>query len=178
MADRQGLVQIYTGDGKGKTTAAIGQAVRAAGRGQRVVVIQFLKEGERGTGEDKGISRSMLPIVLRRFGEDMMGKVSDKRRARVAAKVAEGFAYAETNLERNRVDMLVLDEVSHIVNLGLTSADAVLDLIKAKPADVEIVMTGRDMPQALLDAADLVTEMKSVKHPFDAGVMARSGIEY
>jgi cob(I)alamin adenosyltransferase len=178
MADKQGLVQIYTGDGKGKTTAAIGQAIRAAGRGQRVVVIQFLKEGERGTGEDKGISRSMLPIVLKRFGEDMLGTVSDKRRARVAARVAEGFAYAETTLEKRRADMVVLDEVSHIVNLGLTSSEAVIDLIKSKPADIEIVMTGRDMPQALVDAADLVTEMKSVKHPYDAGVLARSGIEY
>jgi cob(I)alamin adenosyltransferase len=178
MADRQGLVQIYTGDGKGKTTAAIGQAIRAAGRGQRVIVIQFLKEGERGTGEDKGISRSMLPIVLKRFGEDMLGTVSDKRRARVAARVAEGFAYAESTLEKRRADMIVLDEVSHIVKLGLTTSEAVLDLIKSKPADIEIVMTGRDMPQALLDAADLVTEMKSVKHPYDAGVLARSGIEY
>jgi cob(I)alamin adenosyltransferase len=178
MADKQGLVQIYTGDGKGKTTAAIGQAIRAAGRGQRVVVIQFLKEGERGTGEDKGISRSMLPIVLKRFGEDMLGTVSDKRRARVAARVAEGFAYAETTLEKRRADMVVLDEVSHIVNLGLTSSEAVIDLIKSKPADIEIVMTGRDMPQALVDAADLVTEMKSVKHPYDAGVLARSCIEY
>ena len=178
MAEQAGLVQIYTGDGKGKTTAAIGLAIRAAGRGQRAVIVQFLKEGQRGTGEAAGINRAMLPIVLKQFGEDLLGEVTDTKRARVAGRVAEGFAYAKKSLEKNRVDVLILDEVSHVITQGLVTEMAVVELVKGKPADVELVLTGRDMPAALIELADLVTEMKNVKHPYDVGVAARPGIEY
>ena len=172
------MIQVYTGDGKGKTTAAIGLAVRAAGRGQRVAIIQFLKENKRGTGEAAGIRRSMLPIELKQFGEDLMGEVTDEKRARVAGRVAEGFAYAEKCLAKDRFDVVILDEISHIIAQGLVTETSVLDLARGKPADVELILTGRDMPQSLVDAADLVTEMRNVKHPYDNGFAARPGVEY
>ncbi len=178
MAEQKGLVQVYTGDGKGKTTAALGLALRAAGHGLRVVFIQFLKEGERGTGEVAGIKRAMLPIDLEQYGEDLMGEVTEMRRARVAGRVSEGIARAEKTLLKDKLDVLVLDEISHVINQGIVTETAVAELVRGKPADVEIVMTGRDMPQSLVDLADLVTEMRKVKHPYDAGVTARPGIEY
>ncbi len=178
MAKKKGMVQVYTGDGKGKTTAALGLALRAAGHGQRVVIIQFLKEDARGTGEAAATKLAILPIDLEQYGEDLMGEVTDVKRARVAGRVAEGFARAETLLLKGRLEMLVLDEISHVINQGIVTEAAVVALVAGRPTDVEMVLTGRDMPQSLLDLADLVTEMRNIKHPYDAGITARPGIEY
>lgn len=178
MAKRYGLVQVYTGDGKGKTTAAIGQAVRAAGRGMRVIMVQFLKENERGTGETKGLSRTMLPIFVKQFGEDLLGTVSEAKRIRVKQKVIDGFLYIQQQIGYNKADVYIFDEISHAVNLGLLDISMVTNLMDKRPAEVEFVMTGSDMPEEILKRADLVTEMSNVKHPYDEGVPARNGIEY
>lgn len=178
MASRYGLTQVYTGDGKGKTTAAIGQAVRAAGRGMRVIVIQFLKESERGSGEEKGLTRAMMPVIVKKYGEDLIGTVSDSKRVRVKKRVKEGFDYLKTMIERNKAEVYILDEISHAVKLGLVDLKEVTDLIDNRPVDVELVLTGRDMPEEILKRADLITEMRNVKHPFDGGIPARHGIEY
>lgn len=177
-ADKQGLVQVYTGNGKGKTTAALGLAIRAAGRGFRVVLIQFLKEAERGDGDARAVSRTILPIIIKRFGEDLLAPVSENKRKNIEQRVAAGLDYARTALKNDVADLVILDEISHVVNLGLCSEDAVSELIDLKPARVELVLTGRDMPSSIIKKADLVTEMKNIRHPFDAGTGPRYGIEY
>lgn len=178
MAKRFGMIQVYTGDGKGKTTAAVGQAVRAAGRGLSVIIIQFLKENDRGSGEIKGLTRSMLPIFVKQYGEDLIGAVSDAKRVRVKKRVVEGFTYIQQQIGYNKADVYIFDEISHAVNLGLLDISMVTNLMDKRPSEVEFVMTGSDMPQEILDRADYVTEMKNVKHPYDGGVPARNGIEY
>lgn len=178
MANRYGLIQVYTGEGKGKTTAAIGQAVRAAGRGLRVFIVQFLKEGERGSGEEKGLSRAMLPVIIKKYGEDLMGTVSDAKRVRVKQRVMEGFTFMQQQIGYNKADVYIFDEISHAINLGLIDLGAVTNLLDKRPKDVEFVLTGRDMPEEILKRADLITEMTNIKHPYDSGVPARNGIEY
>ena len=173
-----GLLQVYTGDGKGKTTAAVGQAVRAAGRGQRVIIIQFLKENLIGTGEDKGLGRAMLPIIVKKYGEDLLGKASEARKRKAAKRASEGLAYAKFQMEKEKADMIVLDEVSHLMNLGLVNKSEIVDFMNNRPTSVELILTGRDMPEEIMNRADLITEMGNVKHPYDKGTAARAGIEY
>lgn len=171
------MIQVYTGDGKGKTTAAIGQAVRAAGRGLTVVFIQFLKESELGGGDAATLRQLDLPLTIERFGEDMLGPVSDSKRRQIQERVALGIDFARSRIAEG-VDLMILDEISHAVNLGLCKEDEVLRLLESAPEQLELILTGRDMPPAITDRADLVTEMKNVRHPYDKGAKARDGIEY
>jgi cob(I)alamin adenosyltransferase len=178
VADRHGLVQVYTGEGKGKTTAAIGLAVRAAGRGLRVFIVQFLKEGERGSGEERGLSRAMLPVIIKKYGEDLLGTVSEAKRARVKQRVLDGYLFMQQQIGYNKADVYIFDEISHAINLGLIDLSLVTNLLDKRPKNVEFVLTGRDMPKEILERADLITEMTNIKHPFDSKIPARNGIEY
>jgi cob(I)alamin adenosyltransferase len=170
---KQGFVQIYTGNGKGKTTAALGLAVRALGAGMNVLFIQFLKG--MNTSELEVLSRLGKSMTVRRYGADRFIMAApapdDFREAR------EGLADAVRSMNSGAFDMIVLDEVLVAVRLGLLNAGEVVDMVKAKPAPVELILTGRDAPKELLDVADLVTEMREVKHYFTRGVPARKGIE-
>lgn len=191
-----GLVQIYTGNGKGKTTAALGLALRAAGHGFRVLVIQFLK-GSTFTGELYSSERLYPLIRVKQFGrncphaslikEGFMKCVGcgqcfvsktgvtdlDRQKTRMA------YEHVKVSMREDAADIIILDEVFHAVKQGLLSVDEVLDLIREKPDRVEIIMTGRDAPPAIIEAADLVTEMREVKHPMKTrNVSARRGIEY
>jgi cob(I)alamin adenosyltransferase len=170
----RGYVQIYTGDGKGKTTAALGLALRAWGHDRRVAILQFMK-ADPTWGEIVALQRLGIDVV--QAGLDHWvhkGEVSDEDRAAGAA----GFASARGLVMSGRYDVVVLDEVWTALYFDLVELDDVLALMRDKPAPVELVMTGRRAPEAAIAAADLVTEMVPVKHYFDAGVPAREGIEF
>lgn len=171
---RKGRVHVYTGDGKGKTTAAFGLAMRAAGRGLSVLIIQFMK-GRSECGEI--ISAKRLPgITIEQFGTKTLidpDKFSEKDR-RLAAK---GVERAKKAMSKKEVDLLILDEINVAVHFGLLSEEQVLELIHAKPFGMEMVLTGRYARPEIIRHADYVTEMKAKKHPFKSGQEARDGIE-
>ena len=175
MPLRRGMVQVYTGDGKGKTTAALGLALRAAGHQLRVVILQFLK-GWPSYGELRGVQ--LLPTVtLRQFGRE--GFVNPRRPQVVDFELAEkGLAAAREAMLSGQVDVLILDELNTALDLGLLKLTDVLSLIDERPAQVELVLTGRGAPEPLCQRADLVTEMRAVKHPYNSGIDGREGIEY
>jgi len=171
----RGLVEVYTGDGKGKTTAAFGLALRAVGRGLKVYVIQFIKGGF-DYGELYVVDR--LPsLVLKAFGRGkfVLKKPADGEDIRLAR---EAFELAKRVVAEGEYDVVVLDEVNVALSLGLISLDEVLELVRSKPVHVELVLTGRGAPAEIVEVADLVTEMREVRHPFKKGVAARKGIEY
>jgi len=171
----KGLVQVYTGNGKGKTSAAFGLALRAVGRGLRVFVIQFIKGGF-DYGELYVIGK--LPnLELKAFGRGKF--ILEKPPGKEDMKLAEdALALAEKVVKNGECDIVVLDEVNVALDLGLIKLDRVLELVKSKPKHVELVLTGRNAPVELVKAADLVTEMLEVKHPYSKGFGARKGIEY
>jgi cob(I)alamin adenosyltransferase len=178
--DRRGLVIVYTGNGKGKTTAALGLAVRAAGNGFRVLFLQFIK-GQWKTGEYQAV-RALAPnIELVRMGKGFtIERLRDKRipMEEHEQAAADAFARAGEVVRSNAYDMVVLDELLGSIKAGLVPLDDVLQLIRDKPPTLHLVMTGRGAPQALIDAADLVTEMTPIKHPYDQGIKAQRGIEF
>jgi cob(I)alamin adenosyltransferase len=171
---RRGYVQVYTGDGKGKTTAALGLVVRALGQGLKPVVLQFMKPD---ATEGEILTLARLGVPTRRCGLDhwvLGGKVSGEDLAAAAA----GFERARGLVESEEYDVVVLDELVTAVFFGLVPLGSVLELVASKPDSVELVITGRRAPQELIDAADLATEMRPLKHYYDAGVQARPGIEF
>jgi cob(I)alamin adenosyltransferase len=170
-----GLVQVYTGNGKGKTSAAFGLALRATGRGLKVYVIQFIKGGF-DYGEAYVVDK--LPnLQLKAFGRGkfVTAKPPEKEDVRLAG---EALQLAKSVVGNGEYDVVILDEVNVALNLKLINLEEVLQLIKSKPRHVELVLTGRYAPEGIIEAADLVTEMKGVKHPFEKGFGARKGIEY
>ena len=172
----QGLVQVYTGDGKGKTTAALGLALRAAGHGLRTIVFCFMKTHET-YGEILGAARFAPEITLRAVGRETF--VDKENPAPEDVRMArEGFAQARQAALSGEYDLVVLDEFNIVLDYGLVPPDEVLALFRDKPKQVEIVLTGRSAPAAVLDAADLVTEMVERKHYYPRGIYARRGIDY
>ena len=171
----KGLVQVYTGDGKGKTSAAFGLALRAIGRGLHVYIIQFIKGGF-DYGELYVVKR--LPnLSLEAFGrgefiEEEHPKKEDYKHAQNAMKLAEKI------VTEGEHDIVILDEINVALRLRLIKLESVLKLIKQRPSHVELVLTGRHAPNEILQVADLVTDMKDVKHPYREGFQARKGIEY
>lgn len=170
--EQKGFVQVYTGNGKGKTTAAFGQALRATGCGLKVIVIQFVK-GDSSCGEHLFASKYGAFQVL----QPNAGNCFRQSPQELQPVVRETLEAARQALLGNRYDMVVLDEVFVAVHLGLVSVAEVLDLMRMRPLGVELILTGRDAPAEVLAGADLVTEMVAVKHPFDRGVHSRKGIE-
>jgi cob(I)alamin adenosyltransferase len=174
----QGLVQIYTGDGKGKTTAAVGLAVRAAGHDLRVLFCQFLKPEYLDLGE-RNILETIPAITLRIVDHpwDMRSSLKDPQTVEQTRSIIRK-ALCDIEVARNRYDLIVLDEIVFCVNHQLADIDDIRRLIRQRDPHVEIVLTGRGATAELIAMADLVTEMKPVKHPFDSGIPARRGIEY
>lgn len=167
------LISIYTGDGKGKTTAALGSALRAAGQGLKVIVIQFVK-GDPDCGEHLFASKHHLfDIVQLTRGNSF---TMPQEELRTAAR--NSFEYAKEVLGSGEYQMVILDEILIAIDKGLLDTSEVIDLIKRKPDSVELVLTGRGAPAELIRRADLVTEMRLVKHPLNKGIPARRGIEY
>ena len=177
----KGLVQIYTGDGKGKTTAAFGAALRAAGQGHKVLIYQFLKPASLDVGERFAIQLGAVRIRVETLDApwDMSGSLEDDK---VVSKVQAGIHDALKRLtetaEKRFYDVLILDEIIFCLSKGLTKLEDVKDLIEKRDSAVEIILTGRDASAELMELADLVTEMKNIKHPLDKGIPARKGIEY
>ncbi len=168
-----GYVQVYTGNGKGKTTAALGLTLRAAGAGLRVFFAQFLKCGE--YSEIAALRRFEDLVTVRQYGcpEFVTGAPGEEDRA--AAR--RGRLEAREALVSGEYGVVVLDEVNVAVRLGLFSAGEVLELLDARPPEVELVLTGRDADPRIVERADLVTEMREVKHYYRQGIKARKGIE-
>jgi cob(I)alamin adenosyltransferase len=177
----KGLVQVYTGDGKGKTTAAFGLALRAAGQGHRVMVYQFLKPRGLDVGERFAIEIGAVRIRVESLDEPwpMTGPPPGaERAAEVAGAVSAAMQRLAETAERRFYDVLILDELVYCLARGLARIEQVRELLERRDPRVEIVLTGRGATGELLEMADLVTEMKNIKHPFDGGVAARRGIEY
>lgn len=169
----KGLIQVYTGDGKGKTTAAVGATIRAIGRGFNVLFVQFMKEEE--SGELKILSNFPQFIRLIRCPT---GFVYDKPQNYQIEAVKRCLEEIKKLIRDNNYDMVVLDEFNVAVKVGLISEIEARQIIDLKPDSTELIITGRDAPEWLLEKADLVTEMKNIKHYYDKGIKARRGIEY
>lgn len=174
---KKGLVQIYTGDGKGKTTAATGLALRAAGRNLKVVLIRFLKNDD--SGEIILLKKILPEIEIMKFNSQgkFVWNMNDTEKELLRNETREGLGVAEKIAVNGDCDILILDEIFGACRNGFISEDEILNLIKIKESGVELVLTGRDAPERIIGAAHLVTEMKNIKHPFDAGIKARGGIE-
>ncbi|MCK8825516.1 cob(I)yrinic acid a,c-diamide adenosyltransferase [Fuchsiella alkaliacetigena] len=197
MTDKlsQGLVQVYTGTGKGKSTAALGLALRAVGHGFKVVVIQYMK-GSAYSGEL--FSSQRLPnLEIKQFGRgcpyaslireghmkckgcgDCFLKDNDQSRAEFKEYVDLAYAYSEEVLSDGETDIVILDEINNALRYDLLTVEEVLDLVSLKGEKTELIMTGRGFADQILEVADLVTEMKAVKHPYQEGISSRRGIEY
>lgn len=176
MEERQGLVQIYTGNGKGKSTAAFGLALRAAGCGLKVVIVQFMKKGE-WYGEIAGF-RHLPEVEIFSYGGSRFlkkGAPPDEENLDLAR---QALAKAYETMADQSVDILILDELNNAVFFDLVTEEQALALIQAHPAHQELIVTGRNATEAMIQAADLVTEMREIKHPYQKGVQARKGIEF
>jgi cob(I)alamin adenosyltransferase len=175
----KGLVQIYTGTGKGKTTAALGLALRAAGWGKKVIIYQFLKPPALMLGERKAIAKAKLPIKITPV--DIKWNIQNNNNnntALICEKINQTCNKIKTIAEKSKYDLIVLDEIIYCLSKKLVSLQCIKNIIKSKKPDIEIIMTGRGATKDIIKLADLVTEMKEVKHPFRKNVKARKGIEY
>lgn len=169
---KRGLIQVYTGNGKGKTTAALGLAMRATGQGLKVGFIQFLKNEP--CGEHAFLSRYHAFDILQMSTVDIFTGAEEKLRE----EAQQTLACSEKEMLSGQYDLLILDEVFIAVGKGLVTIKQLMDLLDKKPESVELVLTGRYAPPEIVQRADLVTEMCLIKHPFYQGVAARCGIEY
>ena len=192
--DSLGLVHVITGDGKGKTTSAVGLAIRAIGNGYTVAMIQFLKSG--GTGELYA-AKSLSNVTIEQFGVDAV-KEREKEQTSLGSFAAKdatghfvfqpdieekdaaklGFEHAKKLIMSGNYDLIIMDEINCVLDKKLIPIEEVLEVLKQKPQHTEIIMTGRDAPKELYDVVDYVSEVKLIKHPWQKGIKARKGIEY
>ena len=173
-AMRKGYIHIYTGNSKGKTTAALGLALRAMGAGLKVFVGQFVKR--RICSEHKALERFKDLVTIKQYGTGFLRGKALTPSEKASAK--KGLKDAKKALLSGQYDMVILDEVNIAVHYGLISADDVLELLDEKPPETEVIMTGRYADEKLIEKADLVTEMREIKHYFKQGVKARKGIDW
>jgi len=174
----KGLVIVYTGNGKGKTTASLGMCIRAAGYKKKVKIIQFIK-GSWHYGELDGIKLLSEFVDLEQMGKGFVGIIDDRE------DISVHITAAGKTLERSReemlsgkYDILILDELNVALKLNLIKLDDVLELIRSKPESLHLVITGRDAHEKVIELADLVTEMKEIKHPFQKGILAQQGVDF
>ena len=168
-----GYVQVYTGDGKGKTTAALGLALRASGHGMRTYIGQFMKGQQYG---ELDALRDRACITIEQYGDPRCIR-REEVTPEYVAQAHEGLEWARAAMLSGEYDIVVLDEVNVAIWFGLLAVEEVLAFLDEKPERVEVILTGRRAPQELIDRADLVTEMREVKHYYTQGVVARGGIE-
>jgi cob(I)alamin adenosyltransferase len=174
--DFQGYIQVYTGNGKGKTTAALGLALRAAGRGMKTFMAQFLKKGE--YGELLAVQDRLTEwITIRQFGLPEFHHREQGVSAEEITAAEAGLAAAAAAMAGGDYRIVVLDEINTLLHFKIIAVDPVLRFLDRKPENVELILTGRYAPQAVLDRADLVTEMKEIRHYYLKGIQARTGIE-
>jgi cob(I)alamin adenosyltransferase len=175
---KKGLIIVNTGNGKGKTTAALGICVRAVGYDMKVAIVQFIK-GSWHYGELDGIKKLEPNVELFAGGKGFVGIIDDNLPREEHEKAAKAtLAYAEKLMLSAKYDILILDELNVAVSIGLLNIKEVIDLLDKKPERMDIVITGRGAHDDLIDRADLVTEMKEIKHPYQKGILAQKGIDY
>jgi len=178
---KKGFVQIYTGDGKGKTTAAFGLALRAAGQGNKVLIYQFLKPPSLDIGERFALQLGAVRIRVEALDVpwDMSKSLDDEKAVKqMQAAINETLERIAQTAEKRFYDLLILDELVFCLSKGLAKLEDIKNIIDKRDPAVEIVLTGRGATKELMALADLVTEMKNIKHPFDKGLPARRGIEF
>jgi cob(I)alamin adenosyltransferase len=176
VTTRQGLITIFTGDGRGKTSAAIGLAVRAAGHGLKVLIVFFMKGNLFIHGEMLAL-RNIPGITLSSFGQNgwiKEGQIKPEENA----QALKALAYALEQMLAGKYNLIVLDEINYALDFGLLAVEDVIKLLNQKPDGVDLVLTGRRAYPCLMDMADTVTEMVSIKHAFNNGIKARQGIDY
>ena len=175
---KRGFVIVYTGDGKGKTTAALGMAMRAIGRGWKVLMVQFMKGtwhyAELDTAKRLAPDFEIVPMGVGFY------KILDDHHtdAEHRAAALSALQFARAKMESGEYDLLILDEINNAISAGLLPLGEALKFLDAKPADFSVVLTGRAAPPELIDRADLVTEMREIKHPYQKGILAQKGIDY
>ncbi len=168
------LVLVMTGDGKGKTTAALGVSMRAWGRGWNVLWLQFIKKKDSKYGETLAATRMGIPMEA--LGDGFTWLSEDLEHDKDLAKTA--WSKAAAIIQSGEYDLVVLDEVTYPINYGWLSVDSVIEVIENRPKDVDIILTGRDASAELIEIADTVTEMNEIKHAYQSGVKAQPGIDY
>ena len=176
--DKKGLTIVYTGKGKGKTTAALGIVLRATGYNKKICMIQFIK-GSWHYGEMNSSKKLEPEFEMVAVGKGFVGILDDNSPREDHEKIAqEAINISNEKIHSGKYDIVILDEINYAVNLQLISINDVLNLIKDKPSDVDLVLTGNYARDEVIEMADLVTEMKQVKHPFQRGIKAKEGIDF
>lgn len=176
-AKRKGLIVVNTGNGKGKTTAALGMALRAWGQEMKVLMLQFIKGGWR-YGDLKAAEKLAPGFEIRQMGEGFIKGKDDNSLDEHRHAARQALETARKEIASGSYDMIILDEVLYAVHYGLIELADVLELLDQKPEMLHLVLTGRNAPPQIIERADLVTEMREVKHPFTQGIAAQKGIEY
>jgi len=175
---KEGLVIVYTGNGKGKTTAALGLALRATGYDMRVCMLQFIK-GSWHSGELDSSKKLEPNFELVPVGKGFVGILDDNSPKEVHEKYAEeALKTCREKIFSGKYNVVILDEVNYAINLGLISVYEVIKLIKEKPDNLDLILTGNHAKNEIIELADLVTEMKEIKHPFKSGIKAKKGIDF
>ena len=178
MGHGRGLLIVYTGGGKGKTTAALGMAVRAVGYGHKVLILQFIK-GSWRYGEMDGLKRLAPEVELVQAGEGFVGIIDDDKPRETHEEAAQSaLALAAQKLATDAYDLAILDEINYAVQLGLIPLDGVKDVIANRPRRLDLVLTGNHAHPDIVELADLVTEMREIKHPYQKGLKAKKGIDF
>lgn len=173
---KKGLVQVYTGNGKGKTTASLGLALRAIGHGYKVFMLQFMK-GSKDYGELQAAEKYLPNLIIVQSGlETFVSKENPSQADIDLAK--QGLKTAKKIISEGHYDLVILDEINVALDFNLVELEEVLDIIKNKPTHIELVLTGRYVPKKILEYADLVSDINLVKHPYYQGISARQGIEF
>ncbi|AQS57829.1 cob(I)yrinic acid a,c-diamide adenosyltransferase [Desulforamulus ferrireducens] len=176
MSKEKGLVLVFTGNGKGKTTAALGMALRAWGHGMRVLVLQFIKSQQ--CGEHLAAEKMQPGFEIRPLGLGFINLNDPAAVARQQQAAREVLKQVATAMTSGDYQLLILDEVLYAINYGLIELNDVLSLLEQRPEHLHLVLTGRDAPPEIIERADLVTEMREVKHPYKQGIAAQKGIEF
>ena len=175
---KDGLVIVYTGNGKGKTTAALGLAMRAVGYEHKVCMLQFIK-GSWHYGEMDSSKKLEPNFELIAIGKVFVGILDDNSPREEHEKyAAEALRICREKINSGNYNVVILDEVNYAINLGLIDVQEIIKLIKEKPSNLDLVLTGRDVKEEIVELADLVTEMKEIKHPFKSGIKAKKGIDF
>ncbi len=178
LVENDGLTIVYTGKGKGKTTAALGIALRATGYKKKICMIQFIK-GSWHYGEMDSSKRLEPEFEMLAVGKGFVGIIDDKSPKEDHEKVAkEAIGISNEKIQSGNYDIVILDEINYAVNLNLISVNDVVNMIKNKPKGVDLVLTGNYAKNEIIEIADLVTEMKEIKHPFQRGIKAKKGIDF
>lgn len=176
---KNGLIYVITGNGKGKTTSACGLALRAAGHGKKTLIIQFVKSGSWKSGEIKYIEKHIPEIDVFAMGQGFVGIIDDNKSKKIHQKSAlDALDFALKKLKEEKYNILILDEINVAISLKLIDKNKIIEFLKTKPKNLHVVLTGRNASPELIKMADLVSEIKKIKHPYDHGILAQKGIDF